>query len=355
MNNHKNKIKNLPPTAIYIDRDKLSFCDIKTSSLLVFNYPPSTVKDLEIINHDELSKQLLTFIEQHQIAPTDLIFILSPNVAFEKDLSHLSEDERQNQTHIFLDVIPFSSVSSRLFHIGTDYKLVAINRDLYESIKTAFEFAGFSVTAVVPNFVLGSIGVKDGFNFEACRVIVKRPDFITENSFLTKDEDQTLVIKQRHFLQEHSTLFALLSLSFVAFAAITAVITLRQPTPKPHTNLILTGRPSITPIQEPTATPIPQATSSAQFTIQVANGSGVVGLAGQVEKELTTLGFTNIKTGNAPVSSQRTLVVYSSRVPQSIRDQINTVLGKTFAELSPQEVSDAEFDISITTGKVSPK
>lgn len=117
---------------------------------------------------------------------------------------------------------------------------------------------------------------------------------------------------------------------------------------------VATSAATTTPLAE--ASPTSPSTSSAfmksDIKIQVLNGSGVAGLAGKVKDSLTTLGFTNIETGNAEgTSSATTVAVFIEKIPQAFKDDIVTELGKTFTTIDSQKVpSSTTFDAIITTG-----
>lgn len=341
-----------PPTVVDLDRDKLVFCDHRSGSTFAFAYPPGTFTDMEAANREEMDAKLRAFIQEKKLTPTNLVFVLSPNICFEKDLPHLSEDERQNQTHQFLDMVPFSSISSKLFHIGNDYKLVAINRDFYEAILKPFEASGFSVLAVVPSFVLGTMGVKGNFDIEACRVILKRLDYVLENSFLTPAPPTEGLSKHRLYVKEHPAVFVVLSLALMAILGVTAYMTLRRP-PRPVA-AATAPRPVISPTAMPT--PTPEATPSAQLTVQVLNGSGRAGQATDIRSALEALGFvpSNITTGNALGQPSQTLVVYSARVPHPLRDKIGDILKVFSPVFSSAEVASPSSDVIITTAPAKP-
>ena len=346
----KNAKNHPPPTVVDLDRDKLVFCDNLSGTTFAFAYPPGAFKDMEVLNREELDTKLRTFITDKKLSPTNLVFVLSPTVYFSKDLPHLSEEERTNQTHKFLDMVPFSSVSSKMFHLGNDYKLVAINRDFYDTIRRTFELLGFSVQAVIPSFILGSMGVKDSFDIEACRVILKRMDYVLENSFLTPEPPHEGIGMHRQYIKKHPWLFALLSLIPLGLLGLTTYLTLRRPTQVTPP----VSRPPVI-VVEPTSlpTPTPEGTPSAQLTVQVLNGSGTPGQAATIQSALEALGFLpdNISTGDAKSTPSQALVIYSAKVPNSLRDKLGDLIKEFSPTFSAQEVASPAYDIIITTAR----
>jgi len=339
------------PLVINLDHDRLTLCDNKTSAVLSFPYPAGVLSDMEVVNHDLLVSHLTAFISQHHLTPSHVVFVLSPNIYFEKDVSKLSDTEKQKQVEEFLDMIPFGSVSSKHFQLGGESKVVAINRDFYDSFKKTFEAMSFPVIAVVPSFVLGSMGLKGTFNAEACHLILRRMDYVLDNSFLTPEPETEGLGHQRQVIKKHPGLVVLVFILVISLTGLTAFMTLRRPQ-QAKVTVPRVAPPVSTPVPTTQPTPTPEATPSAQLSVQILNGSGVPGLASEVEAELTSLGFIDITLGNAP-ATPATLVIYSPRVSSAIKDRVGESLQKFFTALSSQESPDASFDVIITAG--SPK
>ena len=342
-------------TVVNVDRDKLSMCDTRSAATPVFTFPPGSVRDLEVINHDLLASELKKFITGNNIAPGQVIFLLSPNIYYDKDLPNLSDSERESESQKFLDTIPFASVSSRMFHLGNNYQIVAINRDYYESLRGLFEQLGFSVMAAVPNFVVNSFGVKDNFDIEACRLILKKSDFILQNNFLTPSKPPpTLGEDPRKFLNNNPVMVAILCGLLIIGTGTVAFLTLRKPN---------NARKLPTQVSQvrPTAVPEPEVAASQSavvtvdkkdLTVQVLNGSDLPGLAGKIQKQLEEIGLVEIKTGNSSESAKNTLVTYSPRVSQEIRDLIDTEIRETFAAVTVRDEPVTGFDVAIVTGEI---
>jgi hypothetical protein len=341
-------------TVINVDRDKLSICDTRSSATPVFTFPSGSVRDLEVVNHDLLASELKKFITGNNIAPGQVIFLLSPNIYFSKNLPNLSESERDSEIQKFLDTIPFASVSSRMFHIGNDYQIVAINRDYYESLRELFEQLGFSVMAAVPNFVVNSFGVKDTFDIETCRLILKKSDFILQNNFLTPSKPPpTFREAPRKFLNSNPILVIALCVVLVIGTGVIAFLTLRRPgkTAKPPVRVSQIQR-TAPPETELVASESGIIVDKKDLTVQVLNGSNLSGVALKVQKQLEEIGFTNIEVGNSSASAQNTLVVYSPRVSRDIRDQIDAQIKETFNIFSVRDSSEPSYDVFIITGKL---
>jgi hypothetical protein len=344
--------KSLPPTVINLDRDRLVMCDQRTSKTEELIFPEGTIRDLEIIDRTKLFTALQEFIKQKQIAPSPVILVLSPNIYFDKTLSKVSAEERDNEAAAFLESIPFASIGSRMFNIGSEFRIVAINRDLYEVVKNAFVGLGFKVVAAAPAFVLGPIGVPEQFSYESCRVIYRKLDYIIANSFLTDNTVPTeFRLKQRHYLSKHRIVFSIFSLLAIVLALGTSVMTLKRPvrqsaSAKQAPASVVTKTPTKIP-----ATPTPAlVTDLALVKVSVLNGSSQAGQAEEISTLLDRLGFTDITTGNATAAADRTIVLVSSKVHPSVTEKVVTVLKSLFTEVNTQQVDQAENDITIISG-----
>jgi hypothetical protein len=191
----------------------------------------------------------------------------------------------------FQDTIPFSAISSKLFKSNKNYKLVVINRDYYETIKAVFQKLSFEVLAVVPSFVLNPLGLSDDLTASACTLLLKKINFLTDNSFISSatDDSRSFQQKEQAFLARHQTLAVVVSILLVIASLTTAVVFLtRRPSPPaagtyPRTSGIYSS--SLT-------TPVP-AVNLPPTPFKLLNGS-TVSAATQLEDQLRPLGFTQV-------------------------------------------------------------
>ncbi len=118
------------------------------------------------------------------------------------------------------------------------------------------------------------------------------------------------------------------------------------PTPVASTS----ATPSVTKKPSPTTGAVTKATD---MNIQVLNGSGKEGVAGEVKTFLTGKGYKNFETGNADNFNYEgvTVKIKSSR-QQFLSDLQNALKEKyTLASSSGTLSSDALFDAQVIVGK----
>ena len=334
--------KSAHPYVATLYRDRLAVCSPSTAQPLELKFSDASVKDLEIVNKSELDNQVKVFVAAQKIRPGELIFVLSAKIVFEKDLSKIPQTERSVQIQAFLDSVPLSSVSHKIFRVANTEKLIVINRNLYDGLKRAFEALGFFVSAVVPGAMLGDIGVQESTTAESCRIISRKIDFIRANSFLA--EEGTFHQKETNFLKKYQLLVVLFFLLAIAGAVFAAFYTLRRSPPKRVPTP--TPRPT-THISQPTPIPTtPAEASPSALTVQILNASGTPGLAAKIQNQLTSLGYAGITTGNATASSAQSFVLFSAKVSPSLRQSLLQLLQISSARDNPAP----QFDIVITLG-----
>jgi hypothetical protein len=110
--------------------------------------------------------------------------------------------------------------------------------------------------------------------------------------------------------------------------------------------------PEVSVVETPEATPTPAITDKSVVKIQVLNGSGIVGQAGQVATALEKDDFKTPDTGNYDGDKQsETMVNYTASVDKTLVDEVVKVLKKTFTTVNVAvSTSLSDFDIQVITG-----
>lgn len=94
--------------------------------------------------------------------------------------------------------------------------------------------------------------------------------------------------------------------------------------------------------EEPPATAEPPAPTPVLTTpVQVLNGAGIKGLAGDQAKKLTDAGFTTVDTGNVTgTKPAQNTVYYASEDLKDTATAVGQTLGVTTVTLSPTDAGD---------------
>lgn len=100
-----------------------------------------------------------------------------------------------------------------------------------------------------------------------------------------------------------------------------------------------------------TPTPTIEAVNKDEIKIEILNGTGISGAAGDLKDELEGIGYSGIEVGNASnQDNTATEITFTSSVPQSIQDELVSELEKTYKSVDTSTGSLDEFDIQIITG-----
>jgi hypothetical protein len=83
--------------AVFVDNKHLELFSKELTSIPFMEINSEIVKDMEVINKDELKARIVSFVNQNKIPPSNLIIVLSENLCFTKEVP-----EKTFETNIFL-------------------------------------------------------------------------------------------------------------------------------------------------------------------------------------------------------------------------------------------------------------
>lgn len=139
---------------VFLDRNGFLLFSDSIGQVLQFNFPPTVVRDLEIINRDQLDAMIAGFFKQSGLVPFQIAILLSDNLLFEKIFTVPQDEKGQKELELFMDNLPFEHVGSIIF-TDSESKFIATNKELYRGISSSFEKLSCTVNAIVPAFVVG--------------------------------------------------------------------------------------------------------------------------------------------------------------------------------------------------------
>src|SRR3989304_4816637 len=142
---------------VFLDRDKLVYFNSVNNQIAVYNYPDKLIRFMEIINSKELEMQLKLFINYHKLPPAKLIFILSPQITFEKNFSEEKEVLQQNIIEDFLYHLPFENNVHKIYKLEKGFLISATNNDLLQVFIETFKKPGLPPSGCLcPAFFLSA-------------------------------------------------------------------------------------------------------------------------------------------------------------------------------------------------------
>ncbi len=103
-----------------------------------------------------------------------------------------------------------------------------------------------------------------------------------------------------------------------------------------------------------TETPVPTASPTidrSKVQIEVDNGTGITGEAAYLQGVLRSLGYTNVKVGNASSqNSTTTTVTFNSSLSSGAVDEITAKLQDIYQDVTTKTSSSISVDVLIVTG-----
>lgn len=101
-------------------------------------------------------------------------------------------------------------------------------------------------------------------------------------------------------------------------------------------------------LPSPTVSPV---VDKKVISIQVLNGTGIVGEAAYLQDKLADLGYASIKVGNATRQDyESTVVTFSSDLDSSVVEEITKELEKIYNKVETKKSSSISGDVEIITG-----
>lgn len=347
--------KTAPPYLISLHRDHLSLCTPTNPDPVSLKFSATMVNDLEVVGIEDLTTAVKNFIDQKKVKPSPVVFILSDSVYFEKIFSGPTPPSPAD-IEAFTETVPFSAPSSKLFFSANTYRLVVINRDLYEKLKSVFECFGFTVTAVIPAFSLTTQPLTD-LTSQICLAAYKKLDQLIADSFTDTTSSKAVFSRRSDFFMKKNkiwiTLFSVLAIGVAIFTAISTLGFMTKK-PKTHNSKPITpiaARPTLIPTPTPIATP--SAEILKNLTVQITNASGKSGLAATLAAQLKAIGFSKVTTKNSAVTSGNS-VVFSPNSATVAGEFILNYLKNSYPDIAQSSNSQAVFDVMISLGKITP-
>jgi len=156
---------------IYLEKDRLFFYN--GEKVFKLDFTPQIVRDLEILNEDELISLVFQFIDSIKATPSRFLIVLSESVLFSSDTKERDLAKIEAEFQSFIDLVPFDKVLSKKYQVEGVIKMLATNADLINAISDSFQQRGFVNDGVVPAMVFGQYGVKRGLDSDTANYILR--------------------------------------------------------------------------------------------------------------------------------------------------------------------------------------
>jgi len=385
------------PIVLFIDRLGFSVYQDTLINIPRFNFTPDLVVNLDLINKEQFTNLIATFIQVNKIAGSSLVVVLSDDVIFVKNLQNPVQeptlprdlktnlnDTKDNKDEIqsFLEDIPFEEVLARVIKTGEVNRIVAANKDLVMTIISAFVNKGSAIETVVPGYTFGqNANFSTGLNLSNVAVILGNIDVLKSGNLLT---DQEKIVPRQDLesgikglstnidMKPNSTddkkkprnlrQYILIGV-FIILLTILGVVYFNsrnvQPVPQSakleNTSVGALSVPTIPPVTEPILTQTPIATVSSNLKnikISVVQSSQIDERVTNLKNDLLKMGFNNILSQVSEASiPEKSSIVFSHDIPSDLRNSVIGEIKEILLDVSILEDQNSSFTIKITLGK----
>lgn len=111
---------------------------------------PNLIRDLEVVNQEQLEAKILSFVDTGKILPAGIIIVLSSAYTFDKNFENPATPQQYAQIQSFLSTVPFEDIYSRTYEVGKSSKVIAVNKSFCDALIMSFEKLKFTFYGVVP-------------------------------------------------------------------------------------------------------------------------------------------------------------------------------------------------------------
>lgn len=173
---------------IFIHKDKFEYYDEVQSKIFQFVFQPTVFQDLELVDSNQLNLQLKTFVTTNKLTPANILFVISDTIIFEKVFILTPATNKDLEIQKFLENIPFEHVSYKVIQNEKNYKVLAINKELYSSLQFSFESLAFKSLGVIPQSSLGDIyKTTQNLNTDIIKNVMTRFDILQKETFIQEE------------------------------------------------------------------------------------------------------------------------------------------------------------------------
>jgi hypothetical protein len=365
------------PVIICIDRSGFSLYQDTLPDVARFHFTQDIVMHSDVLNKEQLSGLISTFIQLNKIVGSSTIIVLSDDIIYVKDFpiqqkppsqgqapnqkqEPIDDKIPQEEVQKFLEIVPFEEVLAKVIKTVNVNRIVAVNSDLVTTVAEAFTSKGSSLEAIIPAFMYGQ-NFSAGLNRNNPKVVFEGGEIIKSGNLLTNqekinpaqtfmgdlklteahEEKKTKGLHMREYILIGVFVLLLVVLGIVAYFSF-------APTPTVKKYTVTPARKKVTK-QIPSPTPAPVDIDSINITITSSRGDQK---AADLQSALLDMGIKNVEKNVSSTSSPaKTSVTFSRNIPSKIRSTIISEIEEIFPEVSIIEGEASGSAVAIIVGK----
>lgn len=378
------------PGVLYLLRDRFQLYSPFLRQVVEFKFTPEMVLDLDVLNEELFEEQIKAFVTNGKIPPGNIIFILSDNSYFVKDITSatqapaqpqkpgqqtpqpsVSVKDLQPQIDMFVEHVPYENVVSLTFPLKNGVRVCAVNQDLFKTVVRGFEKAGFKVDYVIPGMALGGgLSAKPIMDGTLANMAIQKAAALKQYNLQGKDPFAPASKKATEQIDEvqqdlenskeppktnKKRLVLMVGVLVVLFVVLIVVYMQSQQSPagQPVTVNQPTQMPSVAAA---TTAPLPTEAITVDQTkllsVQIVNASSAGTDAQTIRTAMSKYTFKSISTQTQNnVGTPNTIISFSLKTPQSVRNVVVDEVRKIKSDLTVQETQSGTNDITIIIGK----
>ncbi len=333
---------------------------------IVYTFPPGAVTYGELSDEKLFTQGLNEVISNSQLKGKAVI-VLSNQFVFSEEIED-SEKKGENEKR-FYQYIPINraKIAKLTVKKGKKIELLAANSDLYKVVIETLKVKNIGVSAVVPlsiitNREVSSISVTDAKGILKNGSVLNKYNLLKAEKISKEEADGieselNIQTPKPNLKYQYVTLvIGLVILVAVSIYALIQRNLVTNPFAKDqdHAPQLSLTTSDVTLTLSPTVllSPTIKSPDKSAIKIQILNGSGIKGQAGEMGLILNASGYKNISIGNARALENQTTLTYSEQFSSELVKDIQNVLRSDFPLIIVEEATQsAEFDIVITIGK----
>ncbi len=327
---------------LYLDRTYFLYYDAKSQRILRVNIPPTSIRELDVINEDEIDALLKLFIESNALSPASVTIVLAEPVLFYKPFSH-SQPVSEEAVKDFIDAVPFDDVGYRAFTVSDGHMIVATNKEFYQVFKEILEEKGFDVKTVFPSLLLDQYipGIVSGLDEHSAKRILASQEKIRSFNFLDSIYVDSTSETGRMGKRLFSNLQILLGVFGLLIIILIILLVRQAPPPKPQATPELLKKT----IEESTP---PTTQRLNNLSVRILTPSQGSTLSATLISKLNEAGITQVTSGIQTELLQNSSIQLNTTVSQQDKDRLIPLLKLVLPDATIQDVQDASFSATVS-------
>ncbi len=369
---------------LFIARVGMWYFDGTTGGIFHMAFTPDAVRDMEVLNREQFTNQISTFIERQQFTPNIGAIVMAEDVLFYKFVP-VGQDvpDPEPDTKEFLSHVPFEFVGQVSVPQANGVLVVATNEDLYIHLKRQFEKKGWSVPFILPAIVfdLSSFGTPFAFTTHSASAVLAQAPALSPYSLVYEAPEEIIVESEQtegekapekkkkpvEVAEEKRKTKRNLKVMVPVFGVLIGILSVLVISQQQQSRSLATTRASAatsTPVRAPTAAPVPDANTTpvvtkaatkeqlAQTTIQVVAPASSLAVGAQLKEFLVAKGLEKVEVlEQAALSTSQTLVLIDSRVDEAVKSVVMQAINEKMGAHTIQQADGAAVDITIIIPK----